>query len=389
MDNSHPKDFPHDSIQGAAGNFADVYSKYMESPWQFFAMGYLTCLGSLISHQITLQSEISPQPRLYTVVIGESADDRKSESIRQSTKFFDQTLNSQSTSFSFNVCMGLGSAEGLANRAHGIRNLLLVYDELKAFVSKAQIDGSILTPCVNTLFESNTFHSSTKKKSISLNDIYLSLLGACTAETYKRIWTPAFLDIGFINRLFLVTGKGERRFAIPRLIPESEKSQLESELIQVLKFVDSLPKQNGRYAMPVDSDAYDLFESWYLAQEQSLFTKRLESYGLRFIVLLTINEHQNQVTADIVQKVIDLLSWQLEVRKLQDPIDAETLIAKIEGIIKRALIQGPLSKRELERKCNKSRYGQFYWDATKNGLIKGNQMGWDEKNGVYFLNAEP
>jgi hypothetical protein len=203
------------------------------------------------------------------------------------------------------------------------------------------------------------------------------------------MWTPAFLDIGFVNRLFLVTGRGERKFAIPRMIPESEKSELQSELIRVLKFVDSLPKQNERYAMPIDSDAYDLYESWYLTQEQSLFTKRLEAYGLRLIVLLAINERQNRVTANIVQRVIDLLSWQLGVRKLLDPIDAETLIAKIEGVIKRALMQGPLSKRDLERKCNKSRYGQFYWDTAKNGLVKGNQLGWDENNDVYFFNEEP
>jgi hypothetical protein len=361
----------------------------MESPWQFFAMSYLTCLGSLIADRVTLETEITPQPRLYTIIIGESADDRKSEAIRQSTKFFNEVLNIHSTSFSFNVCMGLGSAEGLANRAHGIRNLLLIYDELKAFVSKAQIDGSILTPCINTLFDSNAFHSSTKKKSIALEDIHISLLGACTAETYKRMWTAAFLDIGFINRLFLVTGKGERKYAIPRMIPESEKGQLERELIRVLKFVDSLPKLSGRYAMPIDSDAYDLFEAWYVTQEQSLFTKRLDTYAHRLLILLAINENRNEVTPDITQRVIDLLEWQLEIRKMLDPIDAETLIAKIEGVIKRALTQGPLSKRDLERKCNKSRYGTPYWDMAMKGLVKEGQVIWSKNNSTYIFVGEP
>lgn len=378
-------DFPYDSVRGAAGNFADVYCNYMESPWQFFAMSYITCLGNLIADKVTLQSEIIPQPRLYTVIIGESADDRKSESLRQSIKFFDEILKKEPvTSFSFNVCMGVGSAEGLANRAT-TRNLLLTYDELKAFVSKAQIDGSILTPCVNTLFESNTFHSSTKKKSISLNDIYLSLLGACTADTYKRMWTPAFLDIGFINRLFLVTGKGERKFAIPKTISDDEKGTLQDELIETLKFVDSLTDDVGRYSMPLSDEAYDLFESWYLTQEASFFTKRLDTYGHRLLILLAINEHRDQVTPDIAQKVISLLEWQLEVRKILDPIDCETLIAKIEGIIRRTLSSGPLNKRQLERKCNSSRYGTYYWKIAMRDLTNDNQIRWNEEKDAYEL----
>lgn len=375
--------FPVSAIKGAAGRFADLYSDYMESPWQFFAMGYLTCLGNLIADKVTLKSEISPQPRLYVIAIGESADDRKSEGIiKQPIKFFNEVLSSQQK-FSFNVCMGVGSAEGLAKEFQRGNNLLLAYDELKAFVSKAQIDGSILTPCVNTLFESNIFHSSTRKKTISLDHAYLSLLGACTAETYKRMWTPAFLDIGFTNRLFLVSGKGERRFAIPKTIPDLEKKPLEKELIDILEFVQSLPKQNGVYPMPIDSDAYELFESWYLTQDKSLFTKRLETYGHRLLILLAINGRQDRIIFDITLRVIALLDWQLKVRQELDPIDAETLFAKIEQAIMKALVQGPLSKRDLQRKSNASRFGIYYWNIALGTLIKEGKV--KNLNGIHSL----
>ncbi|MGA2465499.1 MAG: DUF3987 domain-containing protein [Thermodesulfobacteriota bacterium] len=385
MGNPHLKDFPNNSIQGAAGKFADLFSNYLESPWQFLGMGYLTCLGNLIADKVSLESEISPQPRLYTIAVGESADDRKSEGmIRQPINFFRQALSGHP--FSFNVCMGVGSAEGLAKEFSGRGpNLLLAFDELKAFVSKAQIDGSILTPCVNTLFDSNTFHSSTKKKTISLDHAYLSLLGACTAETYRRMWTPTFLDIGFINRLFPITGKGRRRFAIPKIIPESEKRPLENQVLSILKFVDSLPKQNGLYPMPIDSDAYELFTSWYLRQEQSLFAKRLDTYGHRLLILLAVNEGRDRITSDITQKVIELLDWQLEVRRELDPIDCETLIAKIEGVIKRTLASGPLSKRDLERKCNASRYGIYYWKRVLKDLIMDDRVRWNEEKDAYEL----
>ena len=34
--------FPRQSIRGLAGEFADLYSNYLESPWTFFAFNFLT-----------------------------------------------------------------------------------------------------------------------------------------------------------------------------------------------------------------------------------------------------------------------------------------------------------------------------------------------------------
>ena len=74
------------------------------------------------------------------------------------------------------------------------------------------IEASVLLPCVNTLFESTRFHSHVKGHSIEVDSGYLTILGASTIDTFQRMWTPAFTDIGFINRLWLVPDKGERKF---------------------------------------------------------------------------------------------------------------------------------------------------------------------------------
>jgi hypothetical protein len=51
-------------------------------------MAALTCLGNVVCRRITLASVIRPQPRLYTVILGESGDDRKSTTIRLTVEFF-------------------------------------------------------------------------------------------------------------------------------------------------------------------------------------------------------------------------------------------------------------------------------------------------------------
>jgi hypothetical protein len=369
--------FPVNSIKGLAGEFADLYSTYLESPWTFFAFNFLTCLGSLISDRITLASEISPQPRFYTVNLGESADDRKSESIKKTIQFFDSAL-AQSE---FKICHGVGSAEGLARKLgeveHGPKKLLLVYDELKSFVGKAMIEGATLLPAVNTFFESNKFHSATKTHSIELNDVFLSLLGASTLETFSRMWTPAFLDIGFLNRLWLVKDHSERRFSIPKEIPSSEINILHRKLGDLLKkFPEPLK-------LPINESARTIFDQWYFNVEPSPFTKRLDTYGLRLMILLTVNEGKSEVTEETTLKVIDLLQWQLKIRREVDPIDAEGSIAKVEQMIRRSLANGPLHKRDLQRKVNYQRMGIFIWGSAIRNLQSTKEVFYDLKTGIY------
>ena len=112
----------------------------------------------------------------------------------------------------FDVCWGVGSAEGLQKRLEDIGGgLLLCLDEFKQFVSKCTITSSVLLPCVNTLFESNRYESRTKSVDINLTDAYLSLLAASTVQTYERTWDGSFTDIGFNNRLFLVPGTSQKK----------------------------------------------------------------------------------------------------------------------------------------------------------------------------------
>ena len=46
-------------------------------------MSYLTCLGTVLSRRLTLSTEIRPQPRLYSLLLGQSADERKSTSLEK------------------------------------------------------------------------------------------------------------------------------------------------------------------------------------------------------------------------------------------------------------------------------------------------------------------
>lgn len=369
--------FPKEVLTGVAGGFANLYFQYMEAPRSFLYMVFLDFLGNLIADRITLESEICPQPRLFIILVAESADDRKSTAINQAIRFFKEYIQEGVA-----ICYGVGSAEGLAKELNTNPKMVLCYDEFKAFVQKARIEGSVLLPCVNTLFESNFYHSSTSKHTINLSDVYLSLVAASTYETFMTMFTPQFLDIGFINRLFLVLDHAERRFALPPTIPKMEKDQVAKDLAEILKKATSLA--NGKfYQMPIEPIAFKQFEDWYLNSPRSMFSKRLDAYGHRLMPLVALNDGKERVDEETVQKVIALLKYQLAVREVSTPIDAISTIAGLEERMRRTIKQGRISKRDLERTLNKSRYGNWVWNNALGNLIQAKEVNWNSRDKTY------
>jgi hypothetical protein len=374
--------WPQEGMAGAAGRFAASYSAYLETPQPFLYMSYLTFLGHIISSRITLKSEITPQPRLFTILLGESADVRKTTSISKTHGFYQEVISPDD----LNTIWGVGSAEGLAKCFKNNSRAILVLDELKSLIQKMRIDASVLLPCINTLFESKHFHSLTKKHDISINDAELCLLAASTLETYRNMFTATFMDIGFLNRLFIVIGDSERKFSIPDSMPEGARNILKSGLKEVLDFVGQI-STDGCYAMPVNSTARDIFDDWYFNLESSVFSKRLDTYGHRLMPLLAVNEMLDIITPEIAEKTVALLNYQLEARKFADPIDADSAIARLEERIRRLLASGPLSKRDLERRGNKNRVGIWIWNQAIKNLRNSGEIFWDSKNKEFRLNG--
>ena len=275
----------------------------------------------------------------------------------------------------FEVCWGVGSAEGLQKRMENVTGgLLLCLDEFKLFVSKCTITSSVLLPCVNTLFESNRYESRTKTTDISLDGACLSLLAASTVQTWERTWDASFTDIGFTNRLFLVPGTAKRKHSLPFKIPENDKLVLRSELLDVLRQV------GGFKELEITSKARDLSQDWYMNMERSIHAKRLDTYAVRLMSLLAVNDLKDEIDEKTVSRVIKLCDWQLAVRKLHDPIDADNKIAKMEEKIRRVLSNRPRKERELRQGVNANRAGLWAFDTAKKNLERAGEIALSKKS---------
>ena len=129
----------------------------------------------------------------------------------------------------------------------------------------------------------------------------------------------------------------------------------------------------------ISPEAQVIFEKWYFNLERSLHTKRLDGYCIRFMGLLAVNEFLTEITPEIVHKATVLMDWQLKVRKLHDPINADNIMAKMEERIRRVLGEGTLSDRELKQKTHANRTGLYIFKNAVMNLIKDGEIAHDAK----------
>lgn len=360
---------------GAAATFARTYADYLEPPEPFFFMSYLSMLGHMVSDRISIASELYEPPRLYTVLLGESADARKSTAINKTASFYRECLEPGAT----NQIMGVGSAEGFGKTFKTNHRGILIVDEFQALIQKMRIKNSTLLQAINTLFHLDYYHNETSEKSLKIDNAHLSILAASTLDTYQNMFSATFMNIGFLNRVFVVVADGQKKHSIPKPMPDHEKQKLKNDLADILRFADDLTRHAGLYRFPISKSARDIYDVWYFSSEKSIFARRLDTYGLRLMPLLAMNEMKSEITFEVMEKVIALLDYQLSARKHADPIDADNRVAKLEMMIRRRLDAGSMDDRTLKRSCNYDKYGIWIFKQALKNLHEAGEIAFDKE----------
>ncbi len=368
--------FPKGIITGCAGNFSSLYAEYTEAPEEFYFVSFLLFMGNLIADRLTMKSEISPQPRINALLLGASGELRKSSAVDATIKFYREAIEG------FEVCGGVGSGEGLAKRLSENNKTVLFFDELKQLVSKCKIEGSVLLPTLTTLFEKNYYENNTKTSTVKIENAYLSVIACSTVKTFEGIWNSAMSDIGFTNRLLLIPGNTDKRIPIPKCIPQSEKDKIKKELASILKRIGDFKE------LDIEDEANEVYADWYNKMERSDYSRRLDTYAMRLMMLFAVNDGKDIIDSESVLKAICFCDWQLKVRKELTPIDADNAIARMEEKIRRQLSKRNMKRRELQQYTNANRVGSWSLETALNNLIKSGEIKYLKKAKVYTLLAE-
>ena len=173
--------------------------------------------------------------------------------------------------------------------------------------------------------------------------------------------------------LWLVQGTAKRKHAFPKPVPDEIMRKLRSQLSGVIGHV------GNHLALDIVPEAEKIYQDWYMKMERSVHAKRIDTYALRLMSLLTVNDLKIHIDVEAVQKVIALCDWQLEVRKLYDPIDADTIVAGMEQKIRRALNHKALKESPLKRQVNAYRSGLWIYEVAIKNLVKAKEIYFDRK----------
>jgi hypothetical protein len=367
--------FPYEIMRGTAADYATAYSDITEAPKHFYYMSYLTCLGSMLSGDVRLKTLLNVQPRLYTVFLGLSGRGRKSTPIAITIDFFQNAFDD------FGLMHHANSGEGLGVWLEKAPKTLLVYDEFMGFVSKAIQKGNTLLGTVTTLFEKNQYQTATKDKQLLIENAHLSMLAACTEDTWQRCWHPDFTAIGLVNRLFLVSGGMEKLVPIP---PMLDVSRLKS-LIQDTRSIVKQARKIGMYALTTEAER--LYDQWYREglDHRSIHAVRLDTYALRLMPLLAVSDERFEIDEEIVKDTIQLVNWEHGVRQQLDPIDADNEMAKVEIRIRRELSKGPRTLRTLQQGTQAYRTGLWLWKTALANLQGNDEVSYDTRSKTYRL----
>jgi len=357
--------FPQSAITGSIGALACTMAEGTEVPEEFYFAAGLTTLGALCTGRLNVAANVDCDPRLFTVLLGESADVKKSTALRRTVSLFAPLLAPSLAGERVKLLNGVASAEGLGRILNEHRHVLLCYDEMKALMDKASIQSSTLLAMTASLFEGTAWSNPTKnpKQSVEVSDGHLSLLGCCTTETYSRMWTPEAIAIGLPNRLFIVGADRRRKVAWPESPDQGQINEvlgcLREQLTMLPKTYDITPKAKARWS------------EWYESARPSEHAKRIDTIGFRLMPLLAITNDSEIIDEAVMDIVLSILDYEITIRRLTDPIDADDRIARLEQKITRTLkARGPLTRRDLIRHTNARRDGLWAFDKAISHLTR-------------------
>jgi hypothetical protein len=357
--------FPQSSIVGTIGELARQFARGTEVPEEFYFIAGISMLGAVCSPDLTLKVGAEVDTRFYTILLGESYSVKKSTALRNTMDFFSKLAAVPKP----HIIQGVGSAEGLARELANNPKLVIAYDEMRAFVDKTKVQSSVLLPMTTSLFEGHDWSNSTKDKQtcFQVQNAHLSIIGCCTTDTYETMWSSEAIAIGFPNRLLIVNAEANPKVAWPE--PPDQEA--------LLDIGGRIQRQVARLPLKFEVDAIgrSAWEDWYYNLPSSEHVKRLDTIGWRLLPLFALTSDKDSIDSATVRRVTDVLDYELRLRMLTDPIDADGKIARLEEKIRRVLrTKGPQSNRDLRRMVHADREGIWaYGQAIKN-LVKAGDI---------------
>lgn len=283
-----------------------------------------------------------------------------------------------------------GSAEGFGLEMSRIKadHALMYYDELASFTDKikGRDNSSSLTSRLLSIYESGKFANVIKRRSESFSfaphSYCFGWLWCCTDAAFPEQWAMMRGQRSGLNtRVFFCSTPDKPK---PLVLDCTDK--------QALRAAAGTTKERMMAAIEQGGFKYeDIEQAQHLVKE--LADPRAAAWLEKFSLGIAIDLGLSEIDNDCLERAAAIVRYGLEVSKLMDPGEAETMEARVQlAILKRMRFGGgEMTYRELERGCSASRFGTKLWWSAFEGLVKSEKVEADFRNKskmVYLLKQD-
>jgi hypothetical protein len=149
---------------------------------------------------------------------------------------------------------------------------------------------------------------------------------------------------------------------------------LKKQLAELPKTYDITPEARARWS------------AWYESAPPSEHAKRLDTIGFHLMPLLALTMDKDVIDNGVMDVLLSILDYEITIRGLTDPIDADDRIARLElKIIRTLKARGPLTRRDLLRHTNAQRDGLWAFDRAIVHLTHEGCVRLDKTKALYSL----
>jgi hypothetical protein len=392
--------------------FAELCGKGNHIPHEFSIEAIKTVIGAICGHRIQPYGFNDQQPsRFYTILVGPGGGGKSSAAKWAINLFIGTGLMYELAQTGAYV--NVGCAKGAFASASGMQKngfakhsrILQVYDEITSVIEKFSITGSggSFLDANNEMFEYTPtvpcmVTKESKDSNLPAHEVHNSILGCTTPLRWQNAFKKTNTDSsGFFQRLNIIANPNKKRVA-ELLTPDfNDIRERFLRKIQALEFQKAVMYKN--------EEATALLESWYKSKAEEWegltedITGRIQVLVQRNACHLAWLMSGDDVVPDaekakepikvfcdedIMRRAIAIAEYEVKVRQLHKPIEADNPYALIENAIERFFLENegqPVSRRKLYRLLHANRHGSQIFDKCVSNLIQEGIMKIGDREG--------
>lgn len=406
--------YPFSAWEGTiVAEFAKLCTADNNIPRKMFAEAFRCCLGAVIGDRLSSSVADGAVPRTYTIVILPKGKG-KGTCIRLAVRFFMQNWRSAWMSITPGLLSGqrdfvwkpkgvgawiasASSVPGMArltkeldatikNKPHltwgnTLPRVLSVHEEMKTFLSTLFIEGGVgsgMEGVVCQLWDDVSFHgTATGTRDAVYGEMMFSLLAGVTEEDWFDLLSRGnVVGGGLMSRLNLIGSEGKYE-NVAKIKPVDFTALQETFLPRIMRLEDA------HINIPESPEAAQIVAEWVDGLPEG--TERLNMHVWRSALLIAWLRHEETISAKTAEDAVSLGQYQLDSHEYYRVEAANNTNAKVQGKIRRALkMQGPLSKRDIQRYTNAHRDGTDTWSRAFDGLVRDKAVGRTD-DGKFYL----